>query len=74
MNLRHSYGVTRLRDGANIRELQEQMGHRQVKTTLNYQRYILPPTIVSPADRLRIPPPVPSTRPADLGRHLPRGP
>jgi len=56
MTLRHSHAVTRLREGENIRVLQEDLGHRLVETTLAYSRYILPPDLVSPADRLSISP------------------
>jgi len=59
MTLRHSHAVTRLREGENIRVLQEDLGHRLVETTLAYSRYILPPDLVSPADRLSILPRAP---------------
>lgn len=52
MTLRHSYAVTRLRHGANTCQIQENLGHRSIKTTLRYERYILPTDFVSPADRI----------------------
>jgi site-specific recombinase XerC len=50
--LRHGYAVASLREGVNVRELQERLGHLRVETTLEYRRYIVPAGIVSPADRL----------------------
>jgi integrase/recombinase XerD len=75
MTLRHSHAVTRLREGENIRVLQEDLGHRLVETTLAYSRYILPPDLVSPADRLSISPRVQQpTRPASASPCLAGGP
>ena len=54
MTLRHSYAVAMLRQGSNPRQLQENLGHQSIKTTLNYQRYILPKDVLSPADRLTV--------------------
>ena len=79
MTLRHSYAVARLDAGDSARALQEDLGHRSIDTTLNYQRCILPKGVVSPLTRVRaaervmkgeppVPPPLPapaSSPPAD---------
>jgi len=48
-NLRSTYAHRRLLAGHNIREVQDAMGHRSVKTTLRYQACILP-NVTSPLD------------------------
>jgi len=48
-NLRSTYAHRRLLAGHNIREVQDAMGHRSMKTTLRYQACILP-TVTSPLD------------------------
>jgi integrase len=50
--LRRSYIVQCLRDGANVRALQDCLGHRHLATTLDYRRYLLPPR---PAGSLPLP-------------------
>ena len=42
MTLRRSYAVQCLRDGTDVRQLQESLGHRHVETTLAYCRYLPP--------------------------------
>ena len=49
MILRHTYALRRLMAGENIREVQECLGHRSIKTTLRYQACILPKA-ASPLD------------------------
>jgi site-specific recombinase XerD len=51
MVLRHSYAVHCLEAGLTIRDVQERLGHRQVKTTLVYLR-LLHPKVTSPLDTL----------------------
>ncbi len=53
MTLRHSYAVHCLENGRSIRALQKALGHLSVKTTMLYQRCILPPGTESPLDRLK---------------------
>ena len=55
MTLRHTYAVHLLEMGANIRELQEQLGHTQIDTTLIYQKCFLPKNARSPLDTLKNP-------------------
>lgn len=52
LTLRHSCAVAMRRHGAHVREVQACLGHQRVQTTMRYDRCILPPGIVSPADRL----------------------
>ena len=40
MTLRRSYAVQCLREGMNVRELQECLGHQHLETTLQYRRYL----------------------------------
>lgn len=42
MTLRHSYAVHALESGMNIRDLQQSLGHQEVKTTMVYHRCIFP--------------------------------
>jgi hypothetical protein len=56
MILRHSYGVDCLRQGMSPPQLQENLGHRSIATTLDYRRCLLPDEIISPADSLQTPP------------------
>jgi integrase len=50
--LRRGYIVQCLRDGANVRAVQDAVGHRHLATTLDYRRYLLPPR---PAGSLPLP-------------------
>ena len=50
MTLRHAYAIQCVRNGTNIRALQQCLGHKSVKTTLRYQRCI-------PATALALSPP-----------------
>jgi site-specific recombinase XerD len=52
MTLRHSYAVDCLRHGMSPVQLQKNLGHRNLATTLDYQRCLLPDDIVSPLDSL----------------------
>ncbi len=52
--LRHSYAVSRLRGGMNVRELQIALGHQRVASTLAYVRHLLPVGTHSPLDRLPV--------------------
>lgn len=51
MTLRHSYAVFMRRQGANVRQVQETLGHRRIQTTLRYDLYTPPAGVVSPVDR-----------------------
>jgi len=53
MTLRHSYAVHRLESGESIRAVQEALGHRSIKTTLRYQRCMLPRGITDPLAQVR---------------------
>ena len=53
-SLRNGYAVSRLRRGENIRSVQEALGHKQLATTMRYQRWILPDCL-NPADQLDLP-------------------
>jgi hypothetical protein len=50
MTLRHSYAVDCLRHGMSVVQLQQNLGHRNLETTLDYQRFIPPDNTVSPAE------------------------
>ncbi len=52
MTLRHSFAVQCLREGANIRQVQEALGHKNLETTMMYLQYQLPDDAVSPVDAL----------------------
>jgi integrase/recombinase XerD len=58
MVLRHSFGVHCLEAGLTIRAVQQFLGHKQVATTMIYQR-LLHPGVTSPLDSLP-PPAVPA--------------
>lgn len=51
MTLRHSYAVHALEGGANLRAVQEALGHIRIETTLIYARLLSPKT-ASPLDTL----------------------
>ena len=51
MTLRHSYALHALEAGANVRAVQEALGHVRVETTLIYAR-LLSTKAISPLDRL----------------------
>ena len=56
--LRRSYIVDCLRDGMNIAELGENLGHRYLESTLAYERYLLPPpSLLRPLSSVLCPPP-----------------
>ena len=56
MSLRHSYAVHALQAGMNLRELQEALGHLHIETTMRYCRLLPPEDLVTPLDRMEIPP------------------
>jgi hypothetical protein len=49
--LRNSYALHQLQAGMNVRELQENLGHEAIESTLRYAA-LEPPEAVSPLDRL----------------------
>ncbi len=50
MMLRHSFAAHQLQAGMSVRELQEQLGHTSVESTLRYSA-LEPPCVESPLDR-----------------------
>ena len=54
MMLRHSYAAHQLQAGMTVRELQEQLGHTSIETTLRYCA-LEPPRVKSPLDQMPAP-------------------
>ncbi len=52
MVLRHTYAVHALEAGVNIREIQTNLGHANVVTTMLYQQCLLPEEATSPLDTM----------------------
>ena len=67
MSLRHTFAAHALEAGANIRQVQEALGHQRLETTMKYLRLTLPKDAVSPLDLLYgdnsppQPPPIPGS-------------
>lgn len=53
MTLRHSYAVHQLENKLTIREVQEQLGHKSVETTMRYEKCILPKLTTNPLTIIR---------------------
>jgi hypothetical protein len=51
MMLRNSYALHQIQAGMNVRELQENLGHETIESTLRYAA-LEPPEAVSPLDRI----------------------
>jgi len=54
MTLRNSYALHQLQAGMNVRELQENLGHETIESTLRYCA-LEPPEATSPLDRISVP-------------------